>query len=232
MAIKTYLYTGSPVTTEELDPRLASGASPTISAVLGKSQVAVTLDETNKDDLDDAMEDLGYVFLSEYTGGAALSGRTDYGVLAADPTGITPIGGDTYYNTALQMNMSYDSTRSKWLSVESETIPFGRDGNVGAEQFFRAINGRIMSGTLGFFTEYPGTVVALSYTRSDSDAATFDVVADGVSVEILASSSTTGADTTLDGDFTAGQVLAVQNQAGGNPMSNVVAKFRVRWRSP
>lgn len=161
-----------------------------------------------------------------------VNGVTYYGISAGAPTATTSgfQQGDKYFDSTLDMEMRYDATRSKWLSVEAMWLQFGRNGNAAVGQYYRAINGRIMSATLGYPAPHDGTVVSLVYTRTDSDAATFDVVEGGVSLDTVASSATSGTDNTLDGDFSAGGILAVTNQAGGSQTSNVVAAFKVRFR--
>lgn len=153
-----------------------------------------------------------------------------YPAAATDPVSPSPADGDRYYNTALNMQMFYDGSRSKWLSVETGEIEFGRAGNTAAASFYRGMDGIVMSSTTGRHAEYNGTVVSLAYTRSDSDAATFDVVANGTSVATLASSAVSGRSLTLNGNFSQGDILAVRNQSGGNITSDVSGKVRVRWR--
>ena len=162
--------------------------------------------------------------------GVVVNGVRNYGKSATNPVAPAPADGDTYYNTVLRMQMTYDGFRSKWLSVEAETIQFGRNQNTNAGQYYRAINGRVMSATLGYYAERSGTVVSLTYTRTDSDAATFEVTSNGSTIASVASSATGGRDVTLNGDFSFGDILAARNAAGGNPTSNVIAKFKVRWR--
>lgn len=230
MALKTYLYKASGVAAADLDPLLAVGANPVVGVVLNDSLTPITVDETDKDDLDDAMSSLNYEYVGEYTDPSPIVGRTDYGVRNSDPTGIVPSTGDYYFNSALQMEMKYDGFRAKWLSVEAETMHFGRDGNTAPGQFYRAADGRVMSSTLGWYAERSGTLISITYTRTDIDAATFNIVADGVSLATLVSSATKGRNIALNADFNFGQILAVLNQAGGNTTSNVIAKIRVKWR--
>ncbi len=175
--------------------------------------------------------DLGRVVF-DGTGGTTVAdtGLRDYGASATDPTTPTPADGDTYRNTALDMQMYYDGTRSKWLSSETAQIAFGRAGNVGAGAYYRGIDRRSYSATNGRDAEHAGTVVAIAYTRNDTDAATFEVTAAGSSIASLASSATSGSDSTLDGGFTAGQVLGVRNQSGGNTTSQVMGWATVRWQ--
>ena len=74
-------------------------------------------------------------------------------------------------------------------------------------------------------------MVSLTYTRADTDAATFEAVADGVAIGTVASSALGGKDLTLDGDFTADQVLGARNQTGGNVTNNVQGWIVMRWRA-
>jgi len=160
-------------------------------------------------------------------------GVTAVRVLAADPVGPS-VAGDVYYNSVLQMEMYYDSVRGKWLSTEAVTLFFGRTGNTGSGAFYRGPGNRAYSAVQGRTADFPGTVVSLSYTRSDTDAATFEVTADGASIvgSTVASSAVKGKDTALDGDFAANVVLGIKNQAGGNTTRNVHGWVRLKWRAP
>jgi hypothetical protein len=162
--------------------------------------------------------------------GVVLAGVRHYASSAVDPVLPLPADGDVYYNTVLQMMMQYDGIRAKWLSITSQEFTFGRNGNTPAAVYYRTIDGRVMSSTLGWYSVRAGTVVALGYTRSDADAATFEIDANGVSIETVASAAAGGLDNSLDGDFAAGVVLAVQNALGSNVTSDVIAYIVVRWR--
>jgi hypothetical protein len=162
-----------------------------------------------------------------------IDGVTYYGAVAADPT-ATSSGfqdGDKYFNTVLDMEMRYDSTRAKWLSVEAMYIQFGRQGNVGASVFYRGVDRQVMSSTTGYFMPYAGTVVGLGYTRNDADAATFDIVEGGTSRATLASSAVSGKSNALDGDFSQDGILAIQNEAGSNTTTNVMGWVKVKFRA-
>ena len=159
------------------------------------------------------------------------NGIQHYTSSATDPTTPTPSDGDRYYNTALDMEMRYDSTRAKWLSVESSVMEFGRDGNTGGGSYYRGPGGRAYASNRGRTAEFDGTVVSISYSRNDQDAATFEVTADGTGVATLASSVRNGKDVTLNGNFTADQVLAIKNQTGSNTTRHVLGWVRIRWRA-
>jgi hypothetical protein len=150
---------------------------------------------------------------------------------ATDPSSPTPAEGDTYYNTDLEMTMQYDGYRSKWLSIESETLQFGRNGTTLAGGYYRGINGIVLSATRGYPAFHDGTVVALGYTRDDSDAATFEVTANGVGFSELSSSATSGKTTSLDDDFSEDDILALRNKAGSNTTDFVQGWIKLRWRA-
>jgi hypothetical protein len=88
-----------------------------------------------------------------------------------------------------------------------------------------------MSSTLGYPAFYDGTIVGFAYTRTDSDATTFEIVEDGTNRATLASAAVKGRSNTLDGDFSQDGVLAVRNASGGNTTSNVVAWVAIKWRA-
>ena len=158
------------------------------------------------------------------------NGIQHYTSSAADPTTPAPSDGDRYYNTALDMEMRYDSTRSKWLSVETSVMEFGRNGNTGGGSYYRGPGNRAYSSASGRTAEFNGTIVSVSYTRTDTDSATFEVTANGTGIATLASSAAAGKDVTLNGNFTADQILAVKNQTGSNTTRNVLGWIRVKWR--
>ena len=76
-------------------------------------------------------------------------GLRNYGKSATDPTIPTPAQGDMYFNTVLEMQMFFDSVRSKWLSVEINELWFGRNGNTGAGGFYRGPGNRAYSAAMG-----------------------------------------------------------------------------------
>jgi len=159
------------------------------------------------------------------------NGIQHYTSSATDPTTPTPSDGDRYYNTALDMEMRYDNTRSKWLSVEASVMEFGRGGNTGGGSYYRGPGNRAYASDKGRTAEFDGTVVSVSYTRNDTDSATFEVTANGTGIATLASSAGTGKDVTLNGDFTADQILGVKNQTGSNSTRHVLGWVRIRWRA-
>jgi len=164
-------------------------------------------------------------------GSLADAGVRNYGTSATDPAAPSPAAGDRYYNTALEMWMTYDGTRTKWLSERTAELWFGRSGNTGTGAYYRGPGNRAYSSTIGRHATHDGTIVSLTYTRADSDAATFQVTADGVTISTLASASQKGESLTLNNDFAAGAVLGGRNAAAGNTTRHVQGWAVIRWRA-
>jgi len=162
-----------------------------------------------------------------------IDGVTYYGAGSGPPaaTGSGFQDGDKFYDQDLDMEMRYDGTRAKWLSVESFYIQFGRQGNNGAGVYYRAVDGQVMSSTNGYVAPYDGTIVGAGYTRDDSDAATFEFVEGGTNRATLASAAQAGKANNLDGNFSADGVLAARNASGGNATTDVIGWFKVKFRS-
>ena len=158
-----------------------------------------------------------------------VNGPKHYASSTTDPTVPTPADGDRYYNTTLDMEMRYDSTRAKWLSVEAVMIDVSDQGALTSGSYFQVGTLR-MSSTRGFPALYNGTVVGLGYTRSDSDAASFAVTEGGTTISSVASTATTGKDITLNDNFSQDGILAIRND-GANSMSDGICWVRVKWRA-
>jgi hypothetical protein len=165
--------------------------------------------------------------------GLTVSGITHYGTSAGNPTPVTAgfADGDQYYDTGLGMEMRYDGSRVKWLSINEGYFAFAKDTDTAVGVYYAGPDGQLMSATSGFPALYNGTVISLGYTRSDTDSATFEVTGGGTTLDSVASTAVSGVDNTLDGDFTSGSVLAVRNSGTGNTTSNVLGWVRVKWRA-
>lgn len=121
MALKNYIYqSDGNVTVDDLTPLLAPAASPVIAPITGSPLVTVTVDEVHKEDLDDAMAEFGYFYLTEQTSSIA-SGRRDYGALASDPLDPLPQIGDFYFNTTFELTKWWNG--SSWISYPISTDP-------------------------------------------------------------------------------------------------------------
>lgn len=152
-----------------------------------------------------------------------------------DPGAIAPVAkvpsdGDFYYNTALEMWMAYDAGRNKWLSFEGDTFQVGQNGTVPVGTYYKGVAGKTLSATLGYTAPYNGTVITLTYSRSNADATAFEVMASGAQIESVASAALTGFQNDLDGDFAQGSTLAVRNDAAGAGTRDAQVWVRMKWR--
>jgi len=167
---------------------------------------------------------------STLNNGVVINGVRNYGASATNPAAPAPSDGDIYYNTALRMQMSYDGFRSKWLSVDSTPIYFGRNGATAPGQYYRGIDGRVLSGSIGFYAIRSGTIVAFGYTRSNALNCDFDIMSNGALATSVNSVAAAGRDVSLNTDFSFGDILAVMNKAGGNLTLDVQGWVQVKWR--
>jgi hypothetical protein len=128
------------------------------------------------------------------------------------------------------MWMVYDAVRSKFLSIAETVFFFGKRGSTPAGSYYKSTGTMAYSATDGKRAEFNGTIVSLEYTRADSDAATFEITANGTGIATVASAAIGGSDLTLNVNFTANQILGVRSQAGSAITSDVLGSVRVRWR--
>lgn len=156
------------------------------------------------------------------------AGPKRYPNSATNPVSPAPAAGDIYYNTALQMQVQYDGSRSKWLSVASDTFA-GSDLGALTSGTYLQVGSVRMTATRGYTAQYNGTIVALGYTRTDSDASSWQVTSNGSTIATVATSATSGQSNSLDANFNQGNILGIRN-GGVNAMSNTIVWVRVKWR--
>lgn len=171
------------------------------------------------------IDDSGNITNSE----GKLNGVRHYNSSATNPVSPAPADGDRYWNTALEMEMRYDGSRSKWLSVALATFQFSRAA--AAVGVYLRVGEVTATATQGFVMPYNGTIVAMGMTRSSVTATTVEAVAGGVQVATLPMGVATKAkDATLNADVAVDAVLAARNIASGSTLNNAVGYIAVRWR--
>ena len=107
---------------------------------------------------------------------------------------------------------------------------FGRNGDTAAGSFYKMINGMTMTSSRGIVIPANGYLVAIGYTRGDTDEATFRVLANGSSIYNLTSTDVKGYETGLTVAVNAGDVISVKNTSASNSTSNVQGWLQFRWR--
>jgi hypothetical protein len=158
-----------------------------------------------------------------------INGNRHYGSSASDPTTPPPSEGDHYYNTVIHEEMRYDSSRSKWLSINSMTLTGGRNGATAAGGFYRASDGMVMDNANRGYRIPKGTLIFASMNRTDLDSAVLEVLVSGSIIASLSSSTFSTASNDLNSDFDEG-VISFRNKAGLNGTTNVqiVVNFKKR----
>lgn len=124
MADKTYLYQPTGATKEDIEVLVNTAAGTLAVAVpSGVLILPVTIDEAYKDDLDDAMLDLGYGPVGEATDPNPGS-TTNWGSQPNEPTGPLPFSpGDIYYNTTEEAYYYWDNTAMEWKPYGANVGP-------------------------------------------------------------------------------------------------------------
>ena len=159
------------------------------------------------------------------------AGVRHYGASATDPVSPTPQAGDKYYNTAINHEMCYDATRSKWLSVATLMDGAGRNGTTTADTYYRRWNGMVMSATTGPYIPNNGTIVAVGYTTSAAVTHTYEILVSGAVVTSLPSGGAASAfSNTVDNDFNAGN-MSSRNAAGSATTSNFQSTIYYKLRA-
>ncbi len=159
------------------------------------------------------------------------NGVFHYESSATDPSSPAPSAGDIYYNTSLEMEMRYDGTRSKWLSAEVCEFNFGRKNGTAAGSFYKGIDSLAYTTTRGRNLEFNGTIVSMTYTRSDTDLTSLEAVVGGSTIASISTAALSGTDSTLNADFSQGDVMAARNLSGGNKTTGVNGTIRFKWRA-
>ena len=153
-----------------------------------------------------------------------------------DPAAVDPGGaasdGDLYYNTVLDMWMSYDEGRGKWLSLEGDTFQVGQSGTIPVGTYLKGVAGKTLSDVLGYTAPYNGTVVSVTFTQANADDTDFEIMSSGVQIETVnTGGATSGFDNTVDGDFSQSNILSVRNDADGTGIRDPQVWVRMKWRA-
>lgn len=139
--------------------------------------------------------------------------------------------GDQFYHFlgSAAYNLYYDQGRNKWLSEDSIYVYFGKNGVTAVSQFYRGVDGLLMSATSGIPMPFNGTIVAMGYTRSDSDNANFEITSNGVTVATVNSTVVSGLSVNLNADVSSGNIIGVKNN-GPNETSDVMGWVKIKFR--
>lgn len=150
---------------------------------------------------------------------------------------ISPLSGDTFYRTDVDILFHYDGSRSKWLSINTSTLTCGRstvDKNVSS---YMLMGDSVQSSTEGFLLSRNGTIISASVDNSVSLTSTRDTeirINNSVvnkATLLLTSGNKSVLLNNINQDFNSGdrlQVLVLLNNT--DTLSNVIVMVEVAWR--
>lgn len=127
----------------------------------------------------------------------------------------------------------YDNTRSKWLSIESTAIQFGRNNDVDTQNLH--YGGNMVANNSGPLMPFDGTIVAISAIGGSGDDTDINVRARDASNtnsinETFTLSSLRYTDTAANFDFNTGDYITARARDGSTTTNDVTVIFWVKWR--
>lgn len=169
------------------------------------------------------LDSLGRIRVSiDNTGGVFVS--------ASPPTLLD--GSVLWYNTLDANVYYYDLTRSKWLSTQVVSVSAGRNGTVGAGQFYRGVDGMALdASTRGLPIHGNHTIVSISATKTDVGNSTLEVLNNGVVVGSLAMSGAGVQSSSPNIDITSGLLSFRNALSSASSTDNVQLTIQCRRRS-
>lgn len=165
--------------------------------------------------------------------------RRFYGTRGAAPTAPdpSPVHGDTYFDTTLSTDMYWDNPRNAWLSVETYSFAFGRNGTVPLGGFFRGVDGKAMSSSLGEFVLNDGMITQINLTRDAPPSTPWEVYYSvlsngGLIAELQLSGAATTGNIESNAQFSGGSTLSVQvnSSSPDEAPTGTMGKVYYKWR--
>jgi hypothetical protein len=160
-----------------------------------------------------------------------------HGPLSSAPTNVIPSNGDMYFDTTISSSMYWDEDRDSWLSTETYSFTFSKDGVVLKGGYFKAPNGISMSSSMGELALFDGMITNISLSReapiSESSAIDYSVLKDGDAFSSLTLSGTISSGFSSNSDtFDEGQILSVgiSPESSNKSTSGTVGRVYYKWR--
>ncbi|MFC4634880.1 hypothetical protein ACFO3O_13245 [Dokdonia ponticola] len=127
----------------------------------------------------------------------------------------------------------YDATRTKWLTLESTAIQFGRNADVDTDNLH--YGGNMVSGTSGALMPLDGTIVAITAMAASGDDTDINVRArDATNTNSINETFTLASlrytDTAANFDFSAGDYITARGRDAATTATDVTVIVWVKWR--
>jgi len=182
----------------------------------------------------------GKVLISDGLSGVTfydISGLT-YNIQKGTGFTLTPIGGDLFYRTDVDLLFHYDSGRSKWLTVNKHSLNCGRLSATATGTIYMKIGDATQSSTSGFKMNRNGTIIGGSVQNNNVLTAVKNVeirvnnsTVDKVTLPI--SIGTSGINlNNFNLDFSVGDLIQVVTVPGstGSALSQAIVVIDIAYR--
>ena len=123
----------------------------------------------------------------------------------------------------------YDATRGKWLSVESTSLQFGKNGS--GDGVFMRFGGDVRNSGSGALMPYNGTITAITImAKSGESSKEFELWINGSIDTYFNLSSLKFSQTNTNIDFSSGEYLNLKISSDGEEIKHIGAIIWVKWR--
>mgnify|MGYP000048538019 CR=1 FL=1 len=123
----------------------------------------------------------------------------------------------------------YDATRGKWLSVESTSLQFGKNGS--GDGVFMRFGGDVRNSGSGALMPYNGTITAITIkAKTGESSKEFQLKINGDTDTSFYLSSLEFRQTTTDIDFISGDYINLKIASSGDAVEHATAIIWMKWR--
>lgn len=190
---------------------------------------------------------LAQIKVKQIATGNELSGKTiktngsgkfifDYPISKGSSFPLNPVSGDTYYRTDVDVLFYYDSSRLKWLSVNSSIMSCGRSLLSAGSTGYMYVGNAVQSSASGFKMSYNGTIISASVQNSTlaTGNRTMDIRVNNSTVNRIQLTVTSGnRGTSMNSgnlDFVSGDLIQCVLLSGTDGYDNIIVNFEIARR--
>jgi len=142
------------------------------------------------------------------------------------------VGGYQWYNTNNNILYCYDSTRTKWLSIEKHTIVYGKKG-ITNNQYLYYYGGNIPSNLSGYRIPRDCCITSMSAQFSDLGTGTFYIrknhdASNVISFDVL--NDYGNSDNSINIDFNEGDIIQCYFDSSFNNIKDPMVILEFAWK--